>query len=183
MLICEKQSISGVCWNSQDDNMDLYQTIQNTLLNAVDDIKRRSIQAGQVATGKTLRALEVRMKAEGQVIIGQIWGRPFTGALETGSRPARREGTPASRRAMVEDMKEWCAIRGLTAGMTDQQAENFARWLSWYIKRYGTKLYRQGGRKDIITPALEYTRKTLDERLSEYFEQMITEDTNNKFFG
>ena len=77
--------------------MDLYRTIQQTLLDAVEDIKRRSTQAGQVATGKTLRALEVRMKAEGLEIIGQIWGRPFTGALETGSRPARKEGTAASR--------------------------------------------------------------------------------------
>ena len=163
--------------------MDLYQTIQNTLLNAVDDIKRRSTQAGQVATGKTLRALEVRMKAEGQVIIGQIWGRPFTGALETGSRPARREGTPASRRAMVEDMKEWCAIRGLTAGMTDQQAENFARWLSWYIKRNGSALYRKGGRRDIITPAVEATKNELTERLGAYYEQLLTSDINVKFFG
>lgn len=160
----------------------MYQTIQQTLLDAVEDIKRRSTQAGQVATGRTLRSLEVRMKAEGQSIIGQIWGRPFTGALETGSRPARREGTPQTKAAMVRNMKEWCAIRGLTAGMTDQQAENFARWLSWYIKRYGSKLYREGGRRDIITPALEATRKTLDERLSQYFEQLIAAEFNNDFF-
>lgn len=163
--------------------MDLYQTIQRTLLDAVEDIKRRSTQAGQVATGRTLRALEVRMKAEGQEIIGQIWGRPFTGALETGSRPARREGTAQTKAAMVRAIKEWCAIRGLTAGMTDQQAENFARWLSWYIKRYGTKLYRQGGRRDIITPAIEATKKVLDERLELYFEQLVTDSINNKFFG
>lgn len=163
--------------------MDLYRTIQQTLLDAVEDIKRRSTQAGQVATGKTLRALEVRMKAEGLEIIGQIWGRPFTGALETGSRPARKEGTAASRRAMVESMKEWCRIRGLTTGMTDEQAENFARWLSWYIKRYGTKLYREGGRRDIITPAIEFTKQTLTDRLSAYYEELITENTTIKFFG
>jgi hypothetical protein len=136
-----------------------------------------------VATGRTLRALEVRVRNEGAAIVGEIWGRPFTGALETGSRPARRKGTAAERKAMVADMKEWCRIRGLTDGMTDKQAENFARWLSWYIKRYGSALFRKGGRRDIITPAVEATKNELAERLGAYYEQILTHDINNKFFG
>jgi len=162
-------------------------TIEEMMRKALDDcvadIKRRSTQAGQVASGRTLASLEVRMRREGESIIGEIWGRPFFGALETGSRPARRRGTTASRQAMVADMKEWCRIRGLTAGMTDKQAENFARWLSWYIKRNGSALYRKGGRRDIITPAVEATKNELAERLGAYFEQLLTHDINNKFFG
>jgi hypothetical protein len=157
--------------------------IEKALTDCVNDIRRRSTQAGQVATGRTLRALEVRVRNEGAAIIGEIWGRPFTGALETGSRPARRKGTAAERKAMVADMKEWCRIRGLTDGMTDRQAENFARWLSWYIKRYGSALYRKGGRRDIITPAVEATKNELAERLGAYYEQQLTYDINNKFFG
>lgn len=157
--------------------------IEKALTDCVNDIRRRSTQAGQVATGRTLRALEVRVRNEGAAIIGEIWGRPFTGALETGSRPARRKGTAAARKAMVADMKEWCRIRGLTDGMTDKQAENFARWLSWYIKRYGSALYRKGGRRDIITPAVEATKNELAERLGAYYEQQLTYDINNKFFG
>ncbi len=163
--------------------MTIEDEIRTILDDCVNDIKRRSTQAGQVATGKTLRALEVRLRAEGTAVIGEIWGRPYTGALETGSRPARRKGTAAERKAMVADMKEWCRIRGLTDGMTDKQAENFARWLSWYIKKHGTKLYRQGGRRDIITPALEATKEQLAERLGVYYEQILTHDINNKFFG
>jgi len=157
--------------------------IEKALTDCVNDIRRRSTQAGQVATGRTLRALEVRVRNEGAAIVGEIWGRPFTGALETGSRPARRKGTAAERKAMVADMKEWCRIRGLTAGMTDRQAENFARWLSWYIKRYGSALFRKGGRRDIITPAVEATKNELTERLGAYYEQQLTYDINNKFFG
>ena len=157
--------------------------IEKALTDCVNDIRRRSTQAGQVATGRTLRALEVRVRNEGAAIVGEIWGRPFTGALETGSRPARRKGTAAERKAMVADMKEWCRIRGLTDGMTDRQAEKFARWLSWYIKRYGSALYRKGGRRDIITPAVEATKNELAERLGAYYEQQLTYDINNKFFG
>lgn len=157
--------------------------IEKALTDCVNDIRRRSTQAGQVATGRTLRALEVRVRNEGAAIIGEIWGRPFTGALETGSRPARRKGTAAERKAMVADMKEWCWIRGLTAGLTDEQAENFASWLSWYLKRYGSALFRKGGRRDIITPAVEATKNELAERLGAYYEQQLTYDINNKFFG
>ena len=160
--------------------MTIEDEIRKALDDCVTDIRRRSTQAGQVATGKTLRSLEVRVRNEGKAIIGEIWGRPFFGALETGSRPARRKGTAASRASMVQSMKEWCRIRGLTNGMSDKQAENFARWLSWYIKKYGSKLYRQGGRRDIITPALEATKEQLAQRLGAYYEQIII---NNKFFG
>lgn len=163
--------------------MNLEDEIRTILDDCVNEIKRRSTAAGQVATGKTLRALEVRLRTEGTAIVGEIWGRPYTGALETGSRPARKRGTDSERAQMIRAMKEWCAVRGLTAGMTDKQAENFARWLAWYIKKYGTRLYRHGGRRDIITPALEATRDTLNTRLGEYAEQLFETNTDNKFFG
>ncbi len=163
--------------------MTIEDEIRKALDDCVNDIKRRSTQAGQVATGKTLRALEVRLRNEGAAIVGEIWGRPFTGALETGSRPARRKGTAAERKAMVADMKEWCRIRGMTDGMTDKQAENFARWLSWYTKRYGSALFRKGGRRDIITPAVEATKEQLAERLGVYYEQLVTKTIDNNFFN
>ena len=64
--------------------MTIEDEIRKALDDCVNDIKRRSTQAGQVATGKTLRSLEVRVRNEGEAIIGEIWGRPFTGVLETG---------------------------------------------------------------------------------------------------
>lgn len=155
--------------------MDLYQTIQRTLQDAVDDIKRRSTQAGQVATGRTLRALEVRMKAEGQEIIGQIWGRPFTGALETGSRPASKasHNPKLTQKVMAVNLAQWMRVRGLSSDLTDKQLKQAAEHLAWYIRRYGSKLYREGGRRDIITPAIESTKKVLVERLGMDFENLF----------
>lgn len=159
--------------------MDIKELLNTSLDDCVQDIKRRHVQAGQKATGRTMNALEVRMRSEGLAIIGEIWGFPYTGAWETGSRPARRKGTDEERRAMVRNLKEWAAIRGLTAGMTDKQAENLAKYLAWYIKRYGSKLYRNGGRRDIITPAIEATQRVLEERLGSYYDQFI----QNNFFN
>ena len=158
---------------------DVRDILQDALTRCVDDIKRRHVNAGQKATGRTMDALEVRVRAEGAAIIGEIWGMPYTGAWETGSRPARRKGTDAEHQAMVRNLKEWAAIRGLTAGMTDRQAENLARYLAWYIKRYGSRLWRNGGRRDIITPAVEATERVLEERLSQYYETQM----DNMFFN
>ena len=116
--------------NEQQEMMTIAGEIEKALTDCVNDIRRRSTQAGQVATGRTLRALEVRVRNEGAAIIGEIWGRPFTGALETGSRPARRKGTAAERKAMVADMKEWCRIRGLTDGHDRRAGRELPRTLA-----------------------------------------------------
>lgn len=161
-------------------------TLENIMRKCLDEciytIKANAMRAGKVATGKTLRALEGRLRYEGSAIIGEIWGLKHTGALETGSAPAKRRGSDAERAAMVQAMKEWCAIRGLSAGMTDKQAENLAKYLSWYIKRYGSKLYREGGRRDIITPAIEATKTTLQNELGIYYEALVRSSVQDAFF-
>lgn len=161
--------------------MDIEGEIRKALNDCVGDIKRRHIQAGQRATGRTMNALEVRMRREADAIVGEIWGMPYTGAWETGSRPARRKGTAASRESMVQNLKEWCKIRGLA--VNDEQAQRLAKYLAWYIKRYGSKLYRNGGRRDIITPAIEATKQTVEQQLGIYYEQLVTETINNNFFN
>lgn len=161
--------------------MDIEGEIRKALNDCVGDIKRRHIQAGQRATGRTMNALEVRMRREADAIVGEIWGMPYTGAWEAGSRPARRKGTAASRESMVQNLKEWCKIRGLA--VNDEQAQRLAKYLAWYIKRYGSKLYRNGGRRDIITPAIEVTKQTVEQQLGIYYEQLITETIDNNFFG
>lgn len=160
----------------------LEQTMARLLDECIHTIKANAMRAGKVATGRTLNALEGRVRNEGNAIIGEIWGLKHTGALETGSAPARRSGSPTERTAMVQAMKEWCAIRGLSAGMTDKQAENLAKYLSWYIKRYGSKLYREGGRRDIITPAIEQTQKALEQELSLYFDTLLSKSLDDAFF-
>lgn len=161
-------------------------SIEDTMTKCLDEcirtIKVNAIRAGKVATGKTLSALEGKIRTEGQAIIGEIWGLKYTGAMETGSQPARRKGSQSERDAMVEAMKEWCAIRGLSNGMTDKQATNLAKYLSWYIKRYGSKLYREGGRRDIITPAVEATKKKLKTELGIFFEVLLKTSVKDTFF-
>lgn len=162
--------------------MTIEETLRRSLEDCIADIRRRHEQAGQKATGRTSAALEARLRTEGTRIIGEIWGMPYTGALETGSRPARRKGTPEERRQMVQSLMEWCRIRGLAGGMNEKQTENLAKWLAWYIKRNGSALYRRGGRRDIITPAVDMTTERLQDELGGYYETLLTQQTDNLFF-
>ena len=161
--------------------MDIEGEIRKALNDCVGDIKRRHIQAGQRATGRTMNALEVRMRREADAIVGEIWGMPYTGAWETGSRPAKPKYQGKPSREFVASMKEWVKVRGLA--LNDKQAQQLAFYLAWYIKRYGSKLYRQRGRRDIITPAIEATKQTVEQQLGIYYEQLITETIDNNFFN
>lgn len=161
----------------------LQELLQDSLRKCVEEIKARHIAAGQMATGKTARALEWRLRIEGSRYIGEILGRPYTGALETGSRPARRRGTEAERQAFVQSLTEWCRVRGFPAsGLTDDEYKRAANWLSWYIKKHGTSLYRKGGRRDIITPAIDALRATVEERLQLYYSELMAASFDNQFF-
>lgn len=157
--------------------------LEEALNLTIADIKRRHVAAGQKVTGRTMNALEARVRAEGNRYIGEIWGRPFTGALETGSAPARKRGTEEERQRFIKQLAEWCRMRGFPeGGLTDEQYERAAKWLKWYIGKYGSRLYRSGGRQDIITPALQMLSNLMTERLSLYYNELMSETIDNNFF-
>lgn len=143
----------------------------------ISSIKRASSAAGQVATGRTLRSLEGRLRREGDVYIAQILGRRYFGALETGRGPYT--GGPEAIKQFNRNLMDWFKARHIHSEMTDEQLEMEANRLRWYINKYGTRLYRRGGRTDIFTPAYEGFVQTLQKSLSESFalkaRQLFTE--------
>ena len=154
----------------------------STIVNdCIADIKRNSRAAGQVATGRTLRALEAEVTSFGDAYTARIVGMSYTGALETGRGAARRAGSPAEQRQFVQNLAEWCRIRGIHTEFNDKQLESFARYLKWRINKYGTELYRKGGRKDIITPAIDKMIDRIEVEIAQAIEGEIT-SINNKFF-
>lgn len=158
--------------------------LQDAVNEAIAEIKANSRSAGQVATGKTLKSLEGRVEVSQSGYTAMILGRKYFGALETGSGPARRKGTDAERRQFIDNLKEWCKVRGFTrSGLSDEQYERLAKWLAWRIKKYGTTLYQKGGRKDIFTPAVDKLTATLLNSLSSLFAQQIVNDFTQGFQG
>ncbi len=94
---------------------------------------------GTDATGQTSRSLQ----SEPGPNKVKVTGKPFIYVVETGRGPG---GFPP-----LSSMEEWIAV-----GKVSLDVSPFA--LGKVIAEKGTKLFREGGREDIITPAVDDTR-------------------------
>lgn len=116
---------------------------------SADIIRKNMTRAGQMASGQTARSLlteatDTRMKFSGP---SYIW------VLETGRGPRK-----STQNANLESkILAWMKAKGV-APKRGQTLEQAARGITWYINKFGTKLFRDGGRKDIITPIFEQRR-------------------------
>ena len=101
------------------------------------------------ATGKTRASIKSKA-TDSRVVVdaaGHIW------TLERGRGP-RVSTTESNFRNSLQD---WLRARGLQTSF-GRTIEQSSRSLQYLINKQGTKLFRQGGRKDIITPIFDESR-------------------------
>lgn len=148
---------------------------------AVEEIKKAIIATGQNATGRTAKSLEAQVTTTPEGANGAVMGRPYAWALETGTKPATRKGSPSARQQFIRDLYEWCKVRGLPDGaVTEEQRLRFAKFLKWYIGKYGSRLYRRGGRRDVITPSVQRLERELPSRIGGYYVTQIVKSLDKK---
>lgn len=124
--------------------MTIKEAIQQELDLVIKTTKENMQKAGQIVTGKMAKSLRSEIRGEGNKITGYVYAAPFFPVLETGRKP-----TPDKKpsKAMVENIREWADVKGLGEG---------AEWaIATTINKEGTKLWQQGGREDIFTPATD----------------------------
>ena len=132
----------------------------------LDDAKQRIIanmgSAGQMVSGRTAESLKVERVAPNEV---RLVARPFFSALETGSQPwSGKTGESMSAQDFRAIIEQWATRKGIVpAGMKPQ---SFAYVVARKIMNEGSKLYRQGGRKDIFTPEIERVQDEINESIS-----------------
>lgn len=155
----------------------------STIVNdCISEIKRNSTNAGQVATGRTLKSLQGEVFSYGDAYTAQIIGAAYLGVLETGRGRAKNEGTPYQQKEFLRNLVEWCRIRQIPReAISEEQYEQFAKYLKWRINRYGTQLYQRGGRKDIITPPIEKMIKRIEDEVLLLIDGEI-KSTTSRFF-
>lgn len=111
----------------------------------IDTIKANMTAAGQNATGKTAQSLRIEIKQEGTKYRLTVLGRPFFRTIQTGRGPTK-PGSPLSYPSLLDQIKEWMEAKGIAG----------SPWgITQSIHQTGTKLWRQGGRTDIIEPATD----------------------------
>lgn len=125
-------------------------------------------KAGQMASGRTEASLHAEVTEDG----GTLWGRYAFGVLETGRKAGK---VPMNFTAIIKQwMKDKCIQATPILYKTDrphkytpqERGENsLAYMIARKIKRSGTRLYRQGGRSDIYSQAIEEATRKIGERL------------------
>lgn len=152
--------------------------INDTMSRCIATIKTNSRAAGQVATGKTLRSLEYTLQRLGKSYVARILGRPYFGTLETGRGPYN--GGKGDPQGFNQRLIEWMKARNFQC-KDEAEYLRMANYLRWKINKFGTELYRKGGRKDIFTPAVDDMTELLEKELIVFF-QTTMEDMFTKGF-
>ena len=106
--------------------------------NLKGDIIANHIAAGQKATGKTIASLEIEIGEAS----ARLTGRGNIVNLET--------GTPKGTKVGLDALVEWIEAKGIQTN----RPSSLAYLIQRKIFNQGSKLFRDGGRKDIITSAI-----------------------------
>ena len=110
----------------------------------VNNIRANIGASGQNATMRTSNSLRFEITGEGTKIKFKLFGREFFMAIQTGRRP-----TPDKKpsRGMIQNITMWVAARGI---------DESAIWgIATKIQQEGTQLWKEGGRTDIVDPAVD----------------------------
>lgn len=119
------------------------------------------------ASGSTIASMLVSTYEErGGEYTGELTGRPFFGALETGSKPWTKQ-YPHPPKFFVDIIQDWAEAKGLQLN---------AYLVARKIMRDGSALYRAGGRDTIYSREVEKTIKRINERALLFWNNILTEN-------
>lgn len=139
-------------------NQEVTKIVRNSLTELRDDIISQTSNAGQVASGRTIRSLVIEDTEGG----GVLKGRKYIDTLETG----RKDGKVP--KSFNEIIKQWILDKGIPFDPVPYKRIPSLKWHPKYtpeerglmsisgaiahkIATEGTTLHKSGGRKDIIT--------------------------------
>lgn len=135
--------------------MTIREAIEKELDLVIKTTQDNLIKTGKNVTGKTAQSMRKEVKDDGPKIVGTVYVPKYFKVVETGRRP-----TPDKKpsREMLDNIREWANAKGLTKG---------AEWaIATTINKEGTKLWKEGGREDIFTPATdENAAQSMSERV------------------
>lgn len=147
--------------------------LEQTLNDIVRDIRDNLAATGTNASGRTSDSLSVEMYTGG----GMVTGRPYFQSVETGRPPGR---VPQRFDLII---RQWMKDKGITAPPLPYKRKPSQNWqpkytpeergamamahaIAYKIEHEGTRLFRDGGRTDIYTSAIDRRLAELEEKLA-----------------
>lgn len=133
----------------------------------VSEIRKNLANTGTNATNETSRSLRFEVNTVGDSQTLRIIGRPYFMTVETGRKPTPQYTKPSYD--FVNRIKKWASAEGLPEGTAYAIAKS--------IHQKGTKLFREGGRKDIVSNVIN--QSLVDEISQEVLNQFAQEYLRN----
>lgn len=150
--------------------------VREELTAFIERVRKNHVAAGQVASGRTSRSMRVEVEESE----GIVFGRTAFGTLEDGRKPGR---VPKSFRSII---RQWMADKGIKGSPIPYVRKPSEKWQPKYtpqergdmslagaiahkIATSGTKLFRDGGRKDIYSNEIPVTVESISKRVLKLF--------------
>lgn len=129
-------------------------------------IAQNIMTAGANASGKTINSMQVFVGPDVNNTVGELTGRKYFGALETGARPwsVKPKRVPTK---FAEIIEQWMEDKGISGDMSPYA-------VAYKIIHEGTELFRAGGRDTIYSKEIPKTIKAVRTRLLGQYSEMVT---------
>lgn len=121
------------------------------ILNEYTDTIRKSMPAS------VAKLIEVEIRDNGAGVLAPFW----LPVLERGRSP-RKNSTDHKLYTKIYD---WMAKRNMFKSKTEKGRINEAKSLTWFINKYGTKMYRDGVFKDVYSRETEKAIEKIDKAI------------------
>lgn len=134
----------------------------------ISGIRQNLDSTGTTASGRTKESL--RYVVDNGTLT--IFGRPYFRSVEEGRGPG---GIPYR---FQDILYEWAQAKGILSNFGDTEAKQRSAlyMVGQFIRKNGTKLYRNGGRDDIYTDVIESEMPKLNELLTAAITETIAKD-------
>lgn len=143
----------------EDRRKEIKAILNEELNNLRQRIIENHIQAGQRASGRTIKSLHVVVDDNH----GILFGRQAFGVLETGRRPGK---VP---KGFCKIIRQWMMDKGIQV----EKPKSFAYLVARKIAREGTELYRTGKHEDIYSKDIERTIQNIMNRVFGIFSKDV----------
>lgn len=144
---------------------EVHRIVQEELAKAKANITENIEREGKRATGKTAEGMAVTVADEGSAVVGTLSGRPFFGALETGSKPWAKQYKRVPK-FFADIIAEWADAKGV-------DIPPYA--IATKIMREGSKQHREGAITTVYSEEIDATVERINERVMGLFDTVLTE--------
>lgn len=121
--------------------VDLISILTQTGQATVQRIRQNLASTSTNASGRTSQSVRFEVSTDGSIARLKVLGRPYFMAVETGIKPYPQYTKPS--RDFVSEIRDWLRSKGGNQGAAYAIARS--------IHQKGTKLWKSGGRKDIVS--------------------------------